>query len=749
MINAGDATSLEARLCAVVDRILGPDGTAFADGTRRYLPQQHEFALYTARGLARTDPEQRRTAITALEAGTGTGKTLGFLVPLLAWSALTGQRGVVSTATRQLQAQIERRDGPLAVSLVAAATHNVLKISRRVGRDNFASISSVLMLRAGLERREGPTEAVTLLDDLASWLEQESSSGITEDFLHERGLGSDAFGFPLSRLSLSETEVSEKLAAHIAASKSADVLLVNHALLSLHALRWHALLDDPDHPATALVVDEAEHLPKMAENLCRADLPIHRITALLTACEKHLDVGPLRRAWLALEKTVGTLRISGAFVEMSSNDPRLADVAAGLSQVVNVAAPIRKAALRLIKQQPNAETLASLVDTIDDIGEVAESVAGGNGAAFVSFSPVRDYPSLITGRSNPSFLSRLWQQESPRYADDGDPPILRFRAAIITSATLSAPGRPVETAFLPTLLAAGIIPFCRGGSATAGYVAAKPPVRPGAGGVGEPIHYLNLDLFRQWQPQQFGKMDFVLADPACHSPRMKDDGAEEAQSSPEWLDYCARMIACASASGGRTLALTLSFRDTAALAARLGQEAIAHHAGEKLSGLLERYRQTENAILITPGGWEGVDLPGLVQQLVITRIPFPSPASVSVQMTRQDLLKRTRKSAAMVESIVSGQLIDAASRKLRQGFGRGIRAPDDACTVWIADPRFPHPASLRGSLHPLLLNGIRHRRNDVFRQAIPGRFLGHYAKARFFGMDGTLVDVSGKHEVSQ
>ncbi len=104
-----------------------------------------------------------------------------------------------------------------------------------------------------------------------------------------------------------------------------------------------------------------------------------------------------------------------------------------------------------------------------------------------------------------------------------------------------------------------------------------------------------------------------------------------------------------------------------------------HLRGQLLDTLLRDYRADEKAVLISPAAWEGVNLPSMVDQLVIPRIPFAPP-----ERAREAVLGRSQAH----RSVQRGQ------RKLKQGIGRALRRQSDKATLWVLDPRFPLPREL-------------------------------------------------------
>ena len=135
--------------------------------------------------------------------------------------------------------------------------------------------------------------------------------------------------------------------------------------------------------------------------------------------------------------------------------------------------------------------------------------------------------------------------------------------------------------------------------------------------------------------------------------------------------------------------LTTSYTDAEALAARVdGLE--AHRRGTKLDGYIGAFRENPEAALVTPAGWAGLNLPGLVKHLVVARLPFAPPNLVEDDLLRA-LLAARGMGGREIDGILMVRRMEETRRRLRQGLGRAIRAPDDAATVWIGDPRFPLP----------------------------------------------------------
>ncbi|MGG5818736.1 helicase C-terminal domain-containing protein [Falsiroseomonas sp. HW251] len=216
-------------------------------------------------------------------------------------------------------------------------------------------------------------------------------------------------------------------------------------------------------------------------------------------------------------------------------------------------------------------------------------------------------------------------------------------------------------------------------------------------------------------PPRFGDMSFRLASRAMPMPFI-----EGGEPNPSFFDGAAHIVKEA-AGAGRTLVLAASYGDVEELARRLGGDALLHRRGERLRPLIEQFKASANAVLVTPAAWAGLDLPGLVQNVVILRLPLGRPDPLR-EAILASALRRRGMADADARNILASEARGDAMRRLTQGMGRGIRRPEDRCTIWIADPRFPLPASMIISgLRRGLTQGPAEGWKD-FAKAIPLRF---------------------------
>lgn len=728
-------TTLQEKLLADVDAILGPNGLITRGDVRlRYSVQQHQYARRAAIGFSRFDEAYGKTAINMLQAATGTGKTIGYLVPLMLYAAYgKGEvaRVAVSTYTRHLQKQIIDQDAVVASDWVHAVTGVRLSIGMRMGIGNFVSAVAAARLVDTLSRIPDRRfeEALAFLDDLIDWAGTKGSSGLLHDFLEERELGYLPFGVTLEAIALDRSAPDDEMAAYramIVASKNVDVLVVNHSLLVTNAMRWSALLDDPDkRPIAALVCDEADRLPDAAESVTGAGLSLHRLT---TACGGVGDA----RAQAAVERLYEIVREMKVPAQAATAIDNRTELTAHLRATLQILRPIGEqcaaAVLAMCDGVDDARRgkQVAFLDALQQIESTAAAIDDRESTAILSWSPVREFPSLRIGRPHPGrVLSRLWNRR--RDAEDKTLPPSRgyLDAILLTSATLETPGRELPRAFDEFASSVGVVRH--------------------AAGDGEPIHNVTVDQFARFDPVKFGKMTFVLASPDAPLPSKRGEEQDIWDTNPLWLDYAAKMVRAAHAAGGRTLVLTLSWRDTAEIAKRVADMdgVVAHRHGQSLREVVGVYIGAERTVLITPSGWEGLDLPGFIQNLVIARIPF-APSDVGLEVHRKIHYEHLGFSPEKISSILFNERESATRRKLAQGLGRGIRKPDDQVTVWICDPRFPLPEDFSDSLDPVLLDMQPSGRARIsMRFCIPERFRETtYPEARLFLVDGTLHSLS-------
>ncbi|MDE1535700.1 MULTISPECIES: ATP-dependent DNA helicase [Actinotignum] len=566
-----------------------------------------------------------------IQAGTGTGKSIGYLVPLMEWSVRTGQRAAVSTATLALQRQIVGQDAPRVARAVSAVTGHEPHIALLKGWNNYVCLRKVhggypeddaLVSRAEGEYGASATgEEVMRLREWAS----ETETGDRDDLVP--GVSERAW----RQVSLSKPEcvgvkcplreVCFPVRARTEAAE-ADIVITNHAMLGVHSSGTPVLPD-----VDAFVVDEAHDL---------AD----RVTSQLTFALSHGEITGLARL-LRREKILadGIERARNGVVDI------LDELEEG--RLTSLPAPLQDALMLLLRElqlvendvaalpgstESDAATkavvrhrLSTCVDMVSAM--VSDEVANGSLVVWVS----RD----LEGRSS---LCAAPLDVSAPLADT----LFEARPAILTSATLAIGGR--------FDLAARQIGF------------SYPSQGPWRGiDVGSPFTYHQQGIL------------YI----ARHLPVPGKDGYGE--------ETLRELVELVEASRGGALCLFTSRKaaNEAAAYAREHLELPIFVQGEdQLPTLVKDFAADPHASLFgTLSLWQGVDVPGLTCRLVtIDRIPFPRPNDALVQARSRRANERGFNGFMDVSAAHAALL-------LAQGAGRLIRSEGDRGVVAILDPR--------------------------------------------------------------
>ena len=231
-----------------------------------------------------------------VQAGTGTGKSLGYLVPLLTHCATRGVRGVVSTATLALQRQILVKDAPVAIDAVASVTGVRLKVAVLKGWQNYACMHKLDggypaegTLFEDRDLETGPTGQLGReIMRIREWI-GETGSGDRDDLTP--GVSDRAW----HHASVTKPECLGKhcplidecfaQAARTQATE-ADVVVTNHSLFGINACTEGELFGDYD----AVVVDEAHELADRVRSQAAADLTVARVSRVARSLRSNLSV---------------------------------------------------------------------------------------------------------------------------------------------------------------------------------------------------------------------------------------------------------------------------------------------------------------------------------------------------------------------------------------------------------------------------------------------------------------------------
>lgn len=669
-------------LVSIVDECFQPGGAlskllpAFrATDEQRDYARRVSTLLTTAASAPGDIPD---TAL--IEAGTGIGKSLGYLVPVIAYCATTGLRAAVSTYTLELLHQL-LRDAPLARAALAehggidAAAVASVKIARRVGRQEFAAPSRV---EAVLALTHWTAEERRKLQSLCL---HAKSTGYTREWNDELPAGLTWTDIALH--AGCPAQDFEAYARHAAMAKDAQLTICTHAALLLQASGRADVLgglqqaqegtDSDQEGHDVLVIDEADRLPSVADGYVNAHLPTRDLRRCLS------DAG-CRTATLdlvgELERQLADLCSAGTRTYLST---RPAERVALIEAIKPIAA-----ALARVNAKGSTDDAAALSK---ELARIAYGLKLGSGPtlAYAQVSPTRAYPSLGLANAQPGrLLAALWNKERM--------PVTRM---LLTSATLGT-----------------------GSDASIASFSVNIGLRA------DEVH-IRRDLSGSIEPKKFGSLRFVFADPAAPAPYLGTDQDDDTfTQNPAWLRYVADTVAHARAEGGRILVLTGSYDETTKISEALSARGIVslsqQRSAESRRDVQHRFERGPAAIWISPTSWEGLNLPGLIDHLVIARVPF-RPTTAGVYLARRDQLAASGMDANTAARYVAMTARADAFRRLRQGLGRPIRSPKDKATIWLCDRRIALP---QGLLDAYLDSGreIPRQGDRGFYQAIPARF---------------------------
>ena len=593
----------------------------------------------------------------AVQAGTGTGKSLAYLVPAIARALTEETPVVVSTATIALQRQLVDRDLPRLVDALAAELPRRPRFALLKGRRNYLCLNKVHNGAADDtadvpqdELFTAPSSAlgrdVARLTKWASSTESgdrdELSPGVPERSWSQVSVSArECLG--MARCPYGTDCFAEKARAE---AGRADVVVTNHALLAIDAIAEAAVL--PEHHL--LIVDEAHELTD-------------RVTSAATA---ELTPAPLGIATRRIARLVSP--------ELSQ---RMEAAVATFSAAIHDTAPGRMDYLD--------EELATYLTTLRDAATAARSgidpapadpkAAAARTEAIAALTDISDAAARALDSFGPAIPDRtdvVWLDHEEQRGS-GMRPVLRV-APLSVAALLRS--RLFDTA--TTVLTSATLTV--GGTFDA---------MASAWGLADGPEWQGLDVGSPFDHARAGILYI-----AAHLPAPGRDGAG---SEPQ-LDEIAGLI---EACGGRTLGLFSSMRAAKAAAEEMRtrlQTPVLCQGDDSTGALVERFSaDPQTSLFGTLSLWQGVDVPGPSCSLVIIdRIPFPRP---------DDPLLTARQRAVAARG-GNGFMAVAASHAallLAQGAGRLLRRVDDRGVVAILDSRMAtarYGGYLRASLPP-------------------------------------------------
>ena len=610
----------------------------------RFRPQQLAMAQAVAEAIA-----ARRQLVA--EAGTGTGKTLAYLVPAL----LYGGKVIVSTGTKTLQDQLFDRDLPLIRdALKLPVTIAVLK-----GRANY--VCHYHLERAAREGRLPSRDDARHLTRIVSF----AQASLRGDRAELADVPEHATIWPLVT-STRENCLGGNCPFHrecfvMKARKEAldaDVVVVNHHLFFADVMLRDEGLAELLPNCNTVILDEAHQLPDTATLFFGEQVTAGQVADLARDAEVAArtgarDVPELPDAAAALQPALRKLRLACGEATGKFAQERIAEAPGFAPALDALAAALDMLATEMTRFAERSEELAQIArraqETADRLARWQAGLRGGNGddADWIRWIDVT--PQGFQLHASPLSVADIFRRQVDATG----------RAWIFTSATLAV-GRSFEH-----------------------YTAQLGLTEADTGCWDSPFDYAAQGLL------------YVPRDLPAPNSREHTEAIVDAA------------LPILRASGGRAFLLFTTLRALnlarerlcAALARENLDFPVLVQGDGSRTELLMRFRMLGNAVLLGSASfWEGVDVPGdALSVVVIDKLPFAPPDD---PLLAARLARLTRNGG---NAFMDWQLPQAAI-SLKQGAGRLIRTETDRGVLMIGDPRLtdkPYGRRIWQSLPPM------------------------------------------------
>ena len=586
-----------------------------------------------------------------VQAGTGTGKSLAYLVPALVY----GKKVLVATATLALQRQLIERDLPKIKGALEKELGRDLTFAVYKGVGNYVCLQK-------MNSEGSDTDGEVLLEigslekdakRLRAWVETPGVSGDRDDapvvdrrvWIANSTSGRECMGAEECPFGSRCFAVNAK-----AKAQTADVVVTNHTLLAIEIVDSHPILPERD----AIILDEAHEFMDRTTQAVTEELTAGRVERAAKMAKKHMP----GKAAIAFDKAADLF--AEALTDYASdvrNDPTKAGRMPELPSVLE--APTRKikesaaAVIALINADSEIIDPDSLAERARVKGATQEVLTTATKLLKPGHGQVMWFePNFSTIYLAPLQVSSVLREN-----------LLTQTPVIATSATLSV-GKSFDA------IASSI-----------GFVVNKSSTEeeePESFESGE-IDPANVQMLDVGSPFDFANQGMLYL--PRHIPEPGRDGPS--------IEALTELGELAEAAGGRTLALFSSWRGVEMADEHLRRvlkelklPIITQRRGDSVGPLVDRFAEDPRSILLgTISLWQGIDVPGPSCTLVvIDRIPFPRPDE-PVMAARAAEADEAGGSGFMQVSLPRAALL------LAQGTGRLIRSIDDRGVVAILDSR--------------------------------------------------------------
>ncbi len=581
-----------------------------------------------------------------VQAGTGTGKSLAYLVPAL----VHGRKVLVATATLALQRQLVERDLPAVVPALEK------QLGRSISYAIYKGVGNYICL-AKMNSEEPDPDSELLLE--ASYLEKDAKRlhawARSKDVSGDRDDAPEVDRRVWAANSLSGRECvgadscaygSQCFAAKAKAkAQDADVVVTNHTLLAIEIVDAHPILPERD----AVIIDEAHEFMDRTTQAVTEELTSSRVLRAAAMARKYMPGKVAEGFTNAADSFHDAMNDYGADVKGDfSKQGRLKEIPQSLEH------PIRKI----------RETATAVAQTLTSDEEILDPDALAERARVKG--AVQEIATIAGKLLKMGDTHVLWYEPT-------------FSTLYLAPLSVSHVLRSNLLTQSPVIATSATLTVGSGFDAMAksiGFIVGEDGDQEIKDGDIDPANLQTMDV---GSPFDFANQGMLYL--PKHLPEPTRDG-----TSPQVLEELGELI---DAAGGRTLALFSSWRGVEAADLHLRNvlkerpiSIITQKRGDAVAPLVERFARDETSVLLgTMSLWQGVDVPGNSCILVvIDRLPFPRPDE-PVLAARSALADTAGGSGFMQVSVPRAALL------LAQGAGRLIRSIDDRGVVAIMDSR--------------------------------------------------------------
>ena len=614
-----------------------------------------------------------------IEAGTGTGKSLAYLLPSILWATANQERVVVSTNTLNLQDQLMFKDIPaLAEAIDVQFKASVLK-----GRGNYLCPRRLIATR-----RRHPTHVDELrtLAKILVWLLESTSGdkgeitlrGPVENNMWQRMSAEDE-GCSMDRCRTVMGGICPFYKARKAA-ESAHVLVVNHALLLSDAMSENRVLPDYRY----LVLDEAHHLEEASTNSMSFRVDESSLNRRLA------DLGGLKRGLLGdlmhsvqssvpekdvkrLESFVTNISAATGAMEIHIRNlfDRLRDFYAELTGYRTSDYLTQTRITPELRAKPVFAQVQGAWQTLSEFFEVLSGAMLRLAEVLNRLKEYKipDYDDLVNSTNAAATYLNEVKAQLTAFVLEPDDNVIYWMNVGQNTAFLSIQTAPLHVGPMAEKYL---------WNAKDAVVMTSATLRTGDSFdfIQERLNAKQVETVKLGTPFDYKKSTLLYVVDDIPDPNDRNHYQRGVERG---------LVALADALNGRVLALFTSYtqlRQTAEAIRpllALGNITVYDQSdGSSRQTLLDGFKSTERSVLLgTKSFWEGIDIPGdSLSALVITRLPFAVPTE-PVFAARSDTYHDSFKEYALPEAIL----------RFRQGFGRLIRTRNDRGIVAIFDHR--------------------------------------------------------------